>query len=31
LLNLSVLSQVVYFGTKRENRSVSSLFLADLS
>ncbi|KAL3786748.1 hypothetical protein HJC23_005311 [Cyclotella cryptica] len=31
LLNLSVLSQVVYFGTKAEKRSLSSLFLADLS
>jgi hypothetical protein len=31
LLNLAVLSQVVYFGTKKEKRSLSSLFLADLS
>lgn len=31
LLNLSVLSQVVYFGTKKDKRGLIDLFLADLS
>jgi hypothetical protein len=30
LLNLSVLMQVVYFGTMEEKQSLGSLFLADL-
>ena len=30
LLNLSVLMQVVYFGIRKENKSLRTLFLADL-
>ena len=30
LLNLSVLFQVVYFGTQREGKSLAMLFLADV-